>query len=35
MKLMIKNCVVEGSHPDGSPGNLAYSVLHPSTASAQ
>ena len=25
MKLMIENCVMEGWHPDGYPGNLAYS----------
>ena len=25
VKLMIENCVMEGWHPDGYPGNLAYS----------
>jgi sugar phosphate isomerase/epimerase len=25
VKLMIENCVMEGWHPDGHPGNLAYS----------
>ena len=25
MKLIIENCVMEGWHPDGYPGNLAYS----------
>jgi sugar phosphate isomerase/epimerase len=25
VKLMIENCVMEGWHPDGAPGNLAYS----------
>ena len=25
VKLMIENCVMEGWHPDGGPGNLAYS----------
>ena len=25
VKLIIENCVMEGWHPDGYPGNLAYS----------
>ena len=25
MKIVIENCVMEGWHPDGYPGNLAYS----------
>ena len=25
VKIMIENCVMEGWHPDGSPGNIAYS----------
>ena len=25
MKILIENCVMEGWHPDGYPGNLAYS----------
>jgi hypothetical protein len=25
VRLMIENCVMEGWHPDGYPGNLAYS----------